>query len=189
MTAAALRSVAETCAPGVDPDLLAKIVATESGFEIFAIGVNGTAPRSYDPRSASEAAALARQLISEGRSIDMGLGQINSANLTWLGLTLESVFDPCANLAATEAVLRDGYERSRKNGSTPSAALGQALSAYNTGSFTRGFANGYVARVLEHDIQPPSENMPPTRASYDAGASSDWDVFAPGNTPTASIFH
>jgi len=181
MSTTAFQALADTCAPGVAPDLLSKLVSTESGFNALAIGVNGPDQRSYAPRSAAEAAELARQLIAEGRSIDMGLGQINSANLAWLGLSPDSVFDPCTNLAATETVLRDGYERARQAGASESDALGQALSAYNTGSFTRGFSNGYVTRVLERDIQP-------TLASHSPDSSSDWDVFGGADTPNAHVF-
>jgi len=188
MSAAAFRALAETCAPGVAPDLLSKLVSTESGFNAFAIGVNGVDPDSYAPRTAVEATTLARQLITEGRSIDMGLGQINSANLAWLGLTPDSVFDPCANLAATETVLRDGYERARQTGASPGDALGQALSAYNTGSPTRGFANGYVARVLERDVGSLSRRIQTTRADLSESASTDWDVFGSSDAPIASVF-
>ena len=65
-----------------------KLVAAESGFNPFAIGVNGPDRASYAPRSANEAAQIAARLIAEGKSIDMGLGQINSANLSWLGLPM-----------------------------------------------------------------------------------------------------
>lgn len=177
MSIAAFRSLSEHCAPGVAPDLLERLVATESGFNPLVIGVNGAEHRSYTPKSASEAATLARAVIAEGHSIDLGLGQINNANLDWLGLTLESVFDPCANLAATETVLRDGYGRARAAGASKPEALGKALSSYNTGSFTRGFANGYVARVLTGDNRSPPDPVSPPAKKAGADVGTPWNVF------------
>lgn len=45
-----------------------KLVAAESGFESYAIGVNGQGQRSYTAQSAEEAAQIAQRLISEGGS-------------------------------------------------------------------------------------------------------------------------
>ncbi|MBY6141968.1 lytic transglycosylase domain-containing protein [Leisingera daeponensis] len=181
--------MAENCAPGVALHILEKIVRSESAFNPFAIGVNGPDSRSYAPASAAEAAAVSRKLIAKGASIDMGLGQINSANLTWLGLTPETVFDPCRNLEASAKVLRDGYERAREAGASREDALGKALSAYNTGSFTRGFTNGYVARVLGGDGtgRRNSADRPPVTAAA-ADAATRWDVFGSSGTSAALVF-
>lgn len=168
-----------------------KLVRAESGFKRFAIGVNSAEHRSYFPTSQQEAARIARELIGQGHSIDMGLGQINSANLDWLGLTIESVFDSCTNLSASEKVLRDGFDRARAQGSDPETALHQALSAYNTGTFTRGFSNGYVARVIGGDVEtPPAASQV---QSSDRAAPKDslltWDVFSEGAASSALVFN
>jgi type IV secretion system protein VirB1 len=84
-----------------------------------------------------------------GYSVDLGLGQINSRNMRWLGLTWDTVFDPCTNVAALARVLTTNYN-SAKIGRDPQTALRVALSMYNTGSQTRGFRNGYVAKVLRN---------------------------------------
>lgn len=67
--------------------------------------------------------------------------------MRWLGLTWETVFDPCTNVAALGRVLTTNYNAA-KAGREPQAALRVALSMYNTGSQTRGFRNGYVAKVI-----------------------------------------
>ncbi len=187
----AFRVLAENCAPSVAPAVMEKLVRAESGFNRFAIGVNGAAHRSYNPGSREEAARIARDLIAQGHSIDMGLGQINSENLGWLNLTVESVFDSCTNLKASERVLRDGYDRARKQGSDPQTALHQALSAYNTGTFTRGFSNGYVERVMGGDVETPAADQQPQSADSSAPAETvlTWDVFSEGTASSALVFN
>ncbi len=168
-----------------------KLVRAESGFNRFAIGVNGATHRSYHPSSQEEATRIARDLIDKGHSIDMGLGQINSENLEWLGLTVESVFDSCTNLSASEKVLREGYDRARAKGSDPKTALHQALSAYNTGTFTRGFSNGYVARVMGGSIETPasaSQARPPEPAAPEDTILT-WDVFSEGTASSTLVFN
>lgn len=184
------RVLAENCAPSVAPAIMEKLVRAESGFNRFAIGVNGANQRSYAPDTAEEAARIARELIAQGHSIDMGLGQINSANLGWLNLTVDSVFDSCTNLTASEVVLREGYDRARKQGSDPQTALHQALSAYNTGTFTRGFSNGYVERVMGGDVEaPPTSQVQSTNVSASADAPPAWDVFTAGDASPSLVFN
>ena len=141
--------LAQTCAPVVHPQTLAALVRTESRFRPFAIGVNyGKAQLPKQPTTKQEAIEAARSLIGKGYNIDMGLGQINSANLGWLGLSVEDVFDPCVNLQAAARVLTSNFQRAAKGTHDPQQALRSALSAYNTGNFSRGFSNGYVGKVL-----------------------------------------
>ncbi|WP_256672506.1 transglycosylase SLT domain-containing protein [Pseudomonas sp. JG-B] len=78
----------------------------------------------------------------------MGLGQVNSGNLQSLGLSVEDVFDDCKNLAASASILHENYQRARKVASSDQEALHMALSLYNTGSMSAGFANGYVGLVM-----------------------------------------
>src|SRR5690606_28739596 len=93
-------------------------------------------------------AALARQYIAAGYTVDMGLMQVNSANLPKLGYSVEDMFDTCKNLRAGSTVLTNFYTLARARYPDEQSALRAALSAYNTGSFTRGFSNGYVARYF-----------------------------------------
>ena len=98
--------LAQQCAPAVHPQTLAAIVKTESGFNPFAIGVNkGGLQLTRQPTNKAEAVAAAKTLIAGGQNIDMGLGQINSENLTRLGMTVDEVFDVCKNLSAAALIL------------------------------------------------------------------------------------
>lgn len=140
-------ALAAQCAPAVAPSTLLAVARAESALDPYAIGVNAPGARRPTPRSRAEAIATARGLIRAGRDVDLGLLQINVRNLHWLGLSLEAAFDPCFSLAAGARVLEDGYARGARQHGRGQAALRVALSYYNTGHATRGFANGYVARV------------------------------------------
>jgi type IV secretion system protein VirB1 len=145
-SATALLALASQCAPSVAPETVLAIVQTESSGEQFALNVNG-GKQPARQTNAADAAATARRYVAAGYSVDLGLGQINSRNMRWLGLTWETVFDPCTNVAALARVLITNYNAA-KPGRDPQTALRVALSMYNTGSQTRGFRNGYVAKVV-----------------------------------------
>lgn len=146
MTGAMIAALASQCAPNVAPQTVAAIVQTESHGRPFALNVNG-ASQPPPQANAASAAATAKRYIAAGYSVDLGLGQINSRNMRWLGLTWETVFDPCTNIAALGRVLTQNYNMAIA-GRDPQAALRVALSLYNTGSSSRGFRNGYVAKVV-----------------------------------------
>lgn len=185
LSLAAALALAAQCAPAVAPETLLSVVHVESRFEPLAIGVNGLPRITIAPTSVEDAVDKAGELIAAGRSIDLGLGQINSKNLSWLGLSLREVFDPCTNLAAAARVLQDGYGRSDAGRVGEQAALKTALSYYNTGHPHRGLSNGYVGKVevAASRIVPalggviavaPSElqHLPPPERPSPA-----WDVF------------
>jgi type IV secretion system protein VirB1 len=145
-SAATLLALASQCAPSVAPETVLAIIQTESSGEPFALNVNGGRQPARQS-NAGDAAATARRYVASGYSVDLGLGQINSRNMRWLGLTWGTVFDPCTNVAALARVLTTNYN-AVSAGRDPQTALRVALSMYNTGSQTRGFRNGYVAKVV-----------------------------------------
>lgn len=142
----AFMAIAAQCGPSVHIDTLAAIAQAESGFHAGAVSDN-TDGRHYHPRSRDEAVSLATNLIAIQRhSVDLGLMQINSANLANLQMTVEDAFDPCKNLAAGARILAKAY-RPEPSGEKEQVSLLQALSRYNTGHPTRGLRNGYVLRI------------------------------------------
>lgn len=143
-------ALAQQCAPTVAPQTIAAVVKHESGFKPNAIGINRAGRLQWQPRNQEEAVVTAEWLIKNGYNIDMGLGQINSANLRYLGLTVKEVFDPCTNLRAAARILTENYTLASRSHADPQKRLHVALSYYNTGSPTRGFANGYVSKVMAH---------------------------------------
>lgn len=139
------------CAPTVAPSTVERVIQVESKGDPLALNVNGATLRRK-PRNAAEAAEFARAYIKAGYTVDMGLMQVNSSNLKRLGYTVADMFEPCKNLAAGAKVLTDFYVSATDHYTEPQAALRAALSAYNTGSFRRGFANGYVSRYLKGPV-------------------------------------
>jgi len=133
-------------APNVAPQTIAAIIRVESGGNQFAIGINGPVKRRIRPKSVQEAASEANYFIAQGYSVDLGLMQINSRNLSSLGLTVEQAFDPGINIQAGAKILIRGYRGAIKRYGLGQDALRAALSAYNTGNYEQGFKNGYVAK-------------------------------------------
>lgn len=183
-------ALAAQCAPSVAPETLLSVAHTESRFDPLAIGVNGG--KNPPPMgTATDAAQTARRYIAAGYSVDLGFAQINSANLGWLGLSVEDAFDPCRNLGAAARVLAANYmTASRRYGGA--TALGVALSLYNTGNAQRGYRNGYVGRVyrtaasLVPAITRESISQPPVAdASIPMGSPLDPTLAHPTETALA----
>lgn len=153
MESAAFLSLVLTCAPQVHADTARALVATESSFNRWAIGVVGGA-LERQPRGRAEAIATATALKADRWNFSVGLGQINVSNFKRLGLTLESAFDVCTNLTAMQMVLGDCFDAARKPAGTtaPQRALRQALSCYYSGNFTTGFQHGYVQKVVTNAV-------------------------------------
>lgn len=155
-------ALAQACAPTIQHEIMAALVKTESSFNPLAIGVN-TGKLKRPPKSLGEAVATARELLRSGHNIDLGLGQINSANLKRTGLTVETAFNPCLNLRASSTILSENYSAAQKKYKTPTESLYAALSAYNTGSFTKGLHNGYVRKWINNlGVKPKKITVPPT---------------------------
>ena len=160
------------CASSSDPIVLRSVAHVESHFEPLVLH-NDTQHVSLAVPSLRAGAEQAKQWISKGYSVDIGLMQINSSNLPALGMTIDDALDPCRSLEAGARLLAKAYA----HGATVAerqAALLIALSRYNTGSTLAGLANGYAGQVLlaQGGITKSISD------SVDAGASrhADWDI-------------
>ena len=118
-------AIALHCAPAEDPGMLVGIARQESGLETMTLR-DDTSGQVLRGAGVVEAA---RRLIAAGHSVDLGAWQINSRNLSVLGLGVADAFEPCKAVAAA-------------------ARLIELFSRYNTGSRSRGIANGYAAAVM-----------------------------------------
>ena len=148
MDSSAFVALALMCAPLVDPSTDRALVAVESGFNPHAIGVVGGA-LMRQPRNRAEALATARALEADNRNFSVGLAQINLHSLQRLGLSLETAFDPCLNLAGMQAALTECLERTDPRQNDRQRSLRRALSCYYSGDFVTGFRHGYVRRVID----------------------------------------
>lgn len=190
----AIVALARACAPEIAAEAIVPLVLTESGGDPLRINVNkGPRVRAL---SGAEGSAIVRRYMAAGYTVDVGLAQINSANFASLGVTVEEVFEPCTNLRLASIVLQRSYDLAARH-YTGLDAISATYSLYNTGTLTRGFRNGYVARVwsaaanlgsipdapaLPSDptrVTTASPPLTPTRSTPD-----DWVV---GQTPTSSI--
>jgi type IV secretion system protein VirB1 len=147
MDSAVLLALVMSCAPQVDVGTARALIAVESGFNPFAIGVVGGV-LERQPTGRNEAIATAKALQAGGWNFSVGLAQINLHNFGRLGLSVEAAFEPCTNLAAMQTVLTECFERASQPGGGAQRALRQALSCYYSGNFVTGFRHGYVRRVL-----------------------------------------
>ena len=135
----------QQCAPEVAPVTMAAIVQTESSGWPWTIDVNGL-PGGGSMRFNDQQAAItaATRYIRMGYKVDMGLAQIDSENLIWLGLTVQQAFNSCTNLRAAQRILVGSYRQAGANGTQ---SLNGAFQAYNSGN-TSG--DGHYARVVYH---------------------------------------
>jgi len=161
---------------------LAAIAIHESGGDPLVIGVNAdracglpaAAIRSTTPQ---EAASRAAALFAQGRSIDLGLMQVNSGQLARHGLTVETAFDTCRSMAAGA----DHYAADVQ------AVWNAAHRRYNTGSTERGaaYAAG-VEQVLnrvraQQNALPTSPTQPtlvPQQPPAPPPCAPVWDAWA-----------
>ena len=203
---AAFFGLATSCARSVAPETLAAVVRTESGFNVYAINLNGADRGTQTVDTREEAIALATELIVvRGRSVDLGLMQVNSAHLGRLGLSIADAFNPCRNLEAGSRLLTEAYTTAARGEANPQRALRVALSRYNTGHPERGFANGYVGRVEasaeqvvpalrlrgEASVNPTPPAPPPMSASPASPALPTppaWDVFGQAQQARQQIY-
>ena len=140
-------TVAQRCAPQVDPHPMAAIVSVESAYNPFAIGVVG-GHLLRQPHTLEEALATVDMLTRQNYNISLGLAQVNRHNLARFNETTRSIFDPCANLRAAAAILAECFARAARSVDDEQVALRRAISCFYSGNFSTGFSAGYVQRVV-----------------------------------------
>lgn len=149
--------LAQQCAPHVEPQTMAAIVAVESSNNPYAIGVvDGYLPRQ--PATEAEAIATAQNLAAYDWNYSVGLAQINQSNFERYGLSIEQAFDPCTNLRIGGLILAECFTQHADSISDPQGALRDAISCYYSGNYTRGHVieaagTSYVQRVLNKSAQ------------------------------------
>ncbi len=132
----------QKCAPEVAPVTMAAIVQAESDGWPWTINVNGMPGGSMHFNDQQAAVAAATRYIRMGYKVDMGIAQVDSENLSWLGLGVQQAFNPCTNLQAAQRILVGAYYQAGANGAQ---SLDGAFQAYNSGN-TSG--DGHYAQVV-----------------------------------------
>jgi type IV secretion system protein VirB1 len=136
------------CLPESQHGIIDLIVQGESQRQPYAIGyVKDGKLHSLYPKSLPEARKTLRSLLSQGLSVDIGYGQINSQHFkkgrefAKRGFLPEDAFDPCINLKMSAYIFSEAYRRT--------GSYVEALSIYNTGDPHKGLSNGYVKRIAQ----------------------------------------
>jgi type IV secretion system protein VirB1 len=189
LTLPAVLHLAADHAPAVAPETVATFAQAESRLDPLAVHDNTTG-RSHAPRTVAEAVVLARTLLAKGHSLDLGLLQINDANLSRTGLTVESAFDPDLSVEAGGQILVAAWQRCRP-GRGEADALRCMASVYNSGREQAGIRSGYVARVWRvaerivpaiRQAVPPRPLAPAPQAPEPPGrcgpSPPSWDAWA-----------
>ncbi len=149
-------SIAGPCALFQVPRPLALAIArVESGGHPLVLNIAG---RDVTANSREEAAALAARAMAAGRSVDIGLMQINDWWLRRLGISPAAVLDPANNVLLGLWIL---HQETRRHGRTW-AAVGAYHSprSHRQAAYARRVARQYAALTGErvrgrlHDAWP-----------------------------------
>ena len=108
------------CAPLISVDTMVSYVEQRSRSDPLAIHIIAT-DRWVRPKNKAQAVRVAKQLRSSDMLIEAGLGQIKSTEWNRYGLTVDSVFDSCSNLAASERVLMPPRAKTKQSSSSRKA--------------------------------------------------------------------
>jgi len=188
LTLAAILALAADPRCGAAPDgsefqsRLAAIALHESGGDALIIGVNadrvrGLPAAAIHSATLQEAATRATALLTQGRSIDLGLMQVNSTQLARYNLTVETAFDACKNMAAGADHYADDIR----------AVWTLAHRRYNTGSTERGaaYAAGVEAVLNRVRVQqtglpasPAQSSLVPQQPPAPPPCAPAWDAWA-----------
>lgn len=175
-------ALATRCAPSVPLETLIAVARTESGIDPWTLHDNTTGI-SMRPNSLEKTIADAEQQINHGDSVDLGLMQINSANLSALGMTVADALDACNSLAGGADILRAAYGGGGTRADQQVALL-LALSRYNTGTPFKGIMNGYARAVISN---APANTFSPSVTGVEstlpsgAEAPPTWNIWANGS--------
>ncbi|MDO5537788.1 MAG: lytic transglycosylase domain-containing protein [Desulfovibrionaceae bacterium] len=143
---------------GISETLALAIARTESGINPLCITIEG---REHRPASFEQAARLAGEAMRQGRSVDLGLMQINSWWLKRLRLDPRDVLRPATNVLLGVWILHQEMLRHGR--------VWKAVGAYHSPSSRRRQA--YVRRVARHyaelaELSPAARHALALRAGH-----------------------
>ena len=136
-------------------DIIRDVIRVESLDDAMAVNINGQdGPDLPEAADLDALVVYVEAKIEDGHTADVGLMQVNSANFDRYDLDVRTAFDPCMNIAAGSEIFMRGYRAAVSFYGETEQAKRAALSAYNTGTFHRGFGNGYVERYQAESPAP-----------------------------------
>ena len=169
------------------PAIIREIIRKESGDDPIAVNINGVNTGATKIAETKEqAAAIVDLYVEEGTSVDIGYMQVNTIHQKEFGVTALELFDPCLNITIGSTIFMRAYNATRSFYGDTDLAVKTALSAYNTGTFHKGFENGYVERYekpAETDALPAEPSLAQeaaqssSRVDIDFGGNNDQTVF------------
>lgn len=169
------------------PAIIREIIRKESGDDPIAVNINGVNTGAAKIAETKEqAAAIVDLYVGEGTSVDIGYMQVNTIHQKEFGVTALELFDPCLNITIGSTIFMRAYKATRSFYGDTDLAVKTALSAYNTGTFHKGFENGYVERYekpAQADALPSEPNLAQeaarssSRVNIDFGRNNDQTVF------------
>jgi type IV secretion system protein VirB1 len=142
-----LTSCALTLPTSFPPALARALTAVESTHNPFAIGVVG-GHLARQPTSLEEAIVTARALRSAGHNYSVGIAQVNQVNFARFGLTLETAFEPCANIRTGAAIYAECFTRATQTPALQHLRHEAALHCYHSGSLYSPQSVRYAQKVL-----------------------------------------
>jgi type IV secretion system protein VirB1 len=160
LTPAQFQQLADACAPGPDRTDLIALARTESSLYPWALSVNrpAAAARNWgyssgrislrkQPKTKSEAVRWSQELAASGRTLSVGLLQVNTEDSPH---PVEWLLDPCHNLQEGWRIFVEAYRHGAALFGPGQRALLAALGMYNAGSALAGLRNGYFFSILRN---------------------------------------
>lgn len=156
-------ALAQNCAPDIDAALVVRLIERESGFNPFAIGLDGRAALRPQPRNFDEAVQAAERLIREGKTFSVGSAQLHITNVRRLRLTWRQVFHPCTNLRYGQTIFLHFHRQAIAAGLRGDDAVFAALRGYNSGRIHGSVSNGYATAILARPTALQAASSPGKR--------------------------
>lgn len=169
------------CAPLLDPQLATSLIQQESGFNPYAIGMDGKAVLKPQPASLDEALRVAGMLIARGEKFSIGLSQVHINNVRSYGLSLKEAFEPCINLQHGQTIFLDFHRAALRAGWTGADAVFATLRGYNSGKINSPISNQYATEILAR-LGPEYRRGPAPVLAHAASSARS----APAPTPSST---
>lgn len=138
--------IIQQCAPMVNHELMLGVISVESSHNPYAIGIVN-AHLQRQPQNLAEAKVTAQYLEQAGYNYSVELAQVNRSHFNRFNLTLDNVFDTCANLNAGGQILAECL-RSAVTQGYQHEATHKALSCYYSGQLNSKVGAQYANKVF-----------------------------------------